>query len=68
MKTWRGILDLAVPYLAGKGVPDATVAAELLAARLLKCGRGFLSPHLDEVPSERYLEAMRRGMARLAAG
>ena len=68
MKTWRGILDLAVPYLEGKGVPEATVAAELLAARLLKCGRGFLSPHLDEVPSERYLEAMRRGMARLAAG
>ena len=68
MKTWRGILDLAVPYLAGKGVPDATVAAELLAARLLKCGRGFLSPHLDETPPERYLEAMRRGMARLAAG
>ena len=68
MKTWRGILDLAVPYLAGKGVPDATVAAELLAACLLKCGRGFLSPHLDETPPERYLEAMRRGMARLAAG
>ena len=68
MKTWRGILDLAVPYLAGKGVPDATVAAELLAARLLKCGRGFLSSHLNEVPPERYLEAMRRGMARLAAG
>ena len=27
-----------------------------------------MSPHLDEVPSERYLEAMRRGMSRLAAG
>ena len=68
MKTWRGILDLAVPYLEGKGVPDAAVSAELLAARLLKCGRGFLSPHLDETPPERYLDAMRRGMARLAAG
>ena len=68
MKTWRGILDLAVPYLAGKGVPDAAVAAELLVARLLKCGRGFLAPHLDETPPERYLEAMRRGMSRLVGG
>ena len=66
--TWRGILELAVPYLEGKGVPDAAVAAELLMARLLKCGRGFLSPHLDETPSTRYVEAMRRGMARLAGG
>ena len=68
MKTWRGILDLAIPYLEGKGVPDAAVAAELLVARLLKCGRGFLSTHLDETPPEKYLEAMRRGMARLAGG
>ena len=68
MKTWRGILDLAIPYLEGKGVPDAAVAAELLAARLLKCGRGFLSLHLDETPPEKYLEAMRRGMTRLAGG
>jgi len=68
MKTWRGILDLAVPYLEGKGVPDAVVAAELLVARLLRCGRGFLAPHLGETPSEKYVEAMRRGMSRLAAG
>lgn len=68
MKTWRGILDLAVPYLEGKGVPDAAVAAELLMARLLKCRRGFLSPHMDETPPERYLEAMRRGVTRLAGG
>ena len=68
MKTWRGILDLAVPYLEGKGVPDAAVVAELLMARLLKCGRGFLSPHMGETPSEKYLEAMRRGMTRLAGG
>ena len=68
MKTWRGILDLAIPYLEGKGVPDAAVAAELLVARLLKCGRGLLSSHLDESPPEKYVEAMRRGMARLAGG
>ena len=32
MKTWRGILDLTIPYLEGKGVPEAAVAAELLDA------------------------------------
>ena len=37
-------------------------------ARLLKCGRGFLSPHMDETPDPKYVEAMRRGIARLAAG
>ena len=44
------------------------LAAELLVARLLNCGRGFLSPRLAETPSEKYLEAMRRGMARLVKG
>lgn len=68
MKTWREILGLTVGYLESKGVPDATVAAELLMARLLRCGRGFLAPQLDQTPDEKYLEAMRRGMARLAAG
>jgi release factor glutamine methyltransferase len=66
--TWRETLDRTAAYLAGKGVPDAVVAAELLAARLLKCGRGFLTPHLAEIPQERHLEALRRAMARLAKG
>ncbi len=68
MKTWGDILNLGGAFLAEKGVPDAQVAAELLMARLLGCGRGFLSPHLAETPSERYLEAMRRGMGRLVRG
>lgn len=68
MKTWRDIIALAGEYLAGKGVPDAQVASELLAARLLGCGRGFLAGHLDVAPNEKYLEAMRRGMTRLANG
>ncbi len=68
MKTWGEILALAGEFLVGKGVPDAQVAAELLMARLLGCGRGFLSSHLAETPSEKYLEAMRRGMARLVKG
>lgn len=68
MKTWGEILALGGTYLEGKGVPDARVAAELLVARLLGCGRGFLSPRLAETPSEKYVEAMRRGLARLAKG
>ena len=47
---------------------EGTLGGLRLAARLLKCGRGFLSPHLErEVPAP-YLEAMRRAMARLAKG
>ena len=68
MHAWRDILRLSAEYLVQKGVPDAQVAAELLVARLLKCGRGFLSPHLDETPDAKYVEAMRRGIARLVAG
>ncbi len=67
-KTWQELLALGTAYLDGKGVPDASVAMELLMARLLKCGRGFLSPHLAAVPEERLVAALRRGMARLAAG
>ena len=68
MHAWRDILRLSAEYLVQKGVPDAQVAAELLVARLLKCGRGFLSPRLDETPDPKYVEAMRRGIARLGAG
>ena len=68
MKTWQELLSLGGAYLDGKGVPDAAVAMELLMARLLKCGRGFLSPHLAKVPEERFVAALRRGMARLVAG
>ena len=68
MHAWGDILRLSAEYLVQKGVPDAQVAAELLVARLLKCGRGFLSPHLEETPDAKYVEAMRRGIARLGAG
>ena len=68
MKTWNEIIGLASGYLREHGVPDAQTAAELLAARLLGCGRGFLSPHLSNEVGERHLDAMRRGMARLAKG
>jgi len=67
-KTWGELRTLGGGYLAGHGVPDAEVAVELLMARLLKCGRGFLSPHLDETPSDRVVDALRRGLARLVKG
>lgn len=65
---WRETIDKAASYLDAKGVPDARVAGELLAARLLHVGRGFLSSALDRPTEARHLEAMRRGMARLVKG
>lgn len=66
--TWRETIAKAGAYLQAKAVPDAQVAAELLAARLLKTGRGTLAAHLEKEVPEKWLEAMRRGMARLANG
>ncbi len=66
--TWRDILAKASAFLAAKNVPDATVAAELLAARLLGCGRGLLATSLEKEVPEKCLEAMRRGMRRLVEG
>ena len=66
--TWRDTIAKAGAYLQSKSVPDAQVAAELLAARLLKTGRGTLAAHLEKEVPEKWLEAMRRGMARLANG
>ena len=66
--SWREIIGKAAAFLAAKGVPDAQVAAELLAARLLKCSRGLLASSLEKEAPEKYLEAMRRGMRRLVAG
>ena len=65
---WREILEKADAYLTGKGVPDARVASELLAARLLHLGRGLLAGEMEKEVPEKYLEAMRRGMARLVKG
>lgn len=65
---WKEVLCKAESFLDSKGVPDARVAGELLAARLLNIGRGFLSSHFDKDVDERRLEAMRRAMKRLAAG
>ena len=65
---WREVISKSSGYLEGKGVPDARVASELLAARLLHVGRGLLAGSLEREAGEKYLEAMRRGMARLVKG
>ncbi len=68
MKTWKDIIGLTEAYLRQHDVPDAQVAAELLAARLLKCGRGFFVSHVEEPVQENHLDAMRRAMVRLSGG
>lgn len=65
---WRDVIALASDYLGRHGVPDPQIAAELLAVRLLRCGRGFLASHMQKVVKETHIEAMRRGIVRLAKG
>lgn len=65
---WREVIDKAEAYLSAKKVPDARVAGELLAARLLRVGRGELASIASHEPSQCHLEAMRRGMSRLVRG
>ena len=65
---WKEIISKSSDYLEGKNVPDARVASELLAARLLHLGRGMLAGELEKIASEKCVEAMRRGMARLVKG
>ena len=65
---WKEVLDKTDTYLRGKGVPDARVASELLAARLLRLGRGMLAGEMGKEVPEKCVEAMRRGMARLVKG
>ena len=66
--TWGETVSKSSAFLGAKGVPDAQVAAELLAARLLRTGRGELVPRLPLEVDERHLAAMRRALARLVKG
>ena len=65
---WGEVIAKSSDFLRGKKVPDARVASELLAARLLHLGRGMLAGEMTKHVPEKYLEAMRRGMARLVKG
>ena len=65
---WREAIAKTSSYLAMKGVPEAQVAAELLAARLLKIGRGMLAGRQEGTVPERCVDALRRAMSRLTKG
>ena len=67
-KTLRELVELGDAFLAKQAIPDARVACELLAARLFKCGRLELYRHADAVPEARIVEALRRGLQRVAKG
>lgn len=64
--TWREVITRGGDYLVAKGIDDGHAATEFLAARLLHIGRGMLTAHLDESPDQTRLDAMRRGVKRLA--
>lgn len=65
---WREAIAKTSAYLESKSVPDACVASELMAARLLRSSRGFLNSFYEKEVPEKFLEAMRRAMRRLVAG
>lgn len=65
-KTLRELIALGDAFLAKQGLPDSRVASELLAARLFKCGRLELYRHADAVPDARIVDALRRGLQRVA--
>lgn len=65
---WREILERSGKFLVAKGIDDGEAGAEILAARLLRCGRGELPARLDSETPQKFVDAMRRGVMRLAAG
>jgi len=67
-KTVAGVLKAGTDYLAGKGVPEPRAACERLLGRLLQCPCLELPLRRDAVLDEKRLEAMRRGVRRVAAG
>ncbi len=62
------LIALGDAFLAKRKIPDPRVACELLAARLFKCGRLELYRYMDAVPDERIVDALRRGLQRVAQG
>lgn len=62
------LIALGDAFLARQKIPDSRVACELLAARLCKCGRLELYRFLETVPEERLVDALRRGLQRVAKG
>ncbi|MCL1920600.1 MAG: peptide chain release factor N(5)-glutamine methyltransferase [Kiritimatiellaeota bacterium] len=66
--TLGDLIRLGDTFLSRKGAPDARVACELLAARLCRCGKGELHRFAGVVPEPRIVDALRRGIQRVAEG
>ena len=64
---WRETIRKTDEFLSAKGVEDSRVCAELLAARLLKCGRGGIAALANREVPPQHIEAMRRAIRRLAS-
>ena len=62
------LIALGAAFLSRNKVPDSRVVCELLAARLYKCGRLELYRYADTVPEARRVDALRRGLQRVAKG
>lgn len=67
-KTVAEVLKAGTDYLARHGVEFPQAACELLLGRLLGCRRLDVHAHHDRVLDEKHLEAMRRGIKRVADG
>lgn len=67
-KTVGEVLDSSKKYCLSRGVYEAELACEYLLSCLLKCKRLDLQLRRNDVLSEKYLDAMRRGLKRLADG
>lgn len=66
--TWREIIEKSSRFLIAKGIDDGESASEFLAARLLGMTRGMLAATLAKQPEQKHIDAMRRGVLRLASG
>jgi len=67
-KTLKQVLEASASFLEGKKIESARLASEFLAARLLDCRRLDLYLRYDTELPGTHLEAMRRGVKRVAAG
>jgi release factor glutamine methyltransferase len=65
-RTVAAVLKVATEYLQARGIEQPRLAAELLLSRLLNCRRLDVYLKHEMVLSERHLEAMRRGVKRVA--
>ncbi len=67
-QTLKQCIETGAQWLKRRNVENPDVAAELLAARLYGCARMELHTLSEKKPEQRILDAMGRGLRRVAAG